>query len=71
MNPSREGLGSSRAPFQTHREYQKAIRKFVDEVIVPDAAVNGPRGKGPSPEVNRKMAYVHLLFSTARIINGI
>ena len=49
--------------FQTHRKYQKAIRQFVDEVITPDASQNGPRGKGPSAEVNEKLAYVCLVFS--------
>lgn len=56
------GFALTTCLFQTHRKYQKAIRKFMDEVVVPDAAVNGPRGKGPSPEVNQKMAYVHTLF---------
>lgn len=31
----------------------------MDNVIVPDAAMNGPRGKRPSAEVTEKMAYVH------------
>ena len=51
--------------FQTHRKYQKAIRQFIDDVIAPDAAVNGPRGKRPSAEVNEKMAYVCLTLTDA------
>ena len=54
--------GSSEYLLQTHRKYQKAIRQFIDEVIAPDAALNGPRGKRPSPDVNQKMAYVHPRF---------
>ena len=34
------------------------MRRFVDEVIAPDAAMNAPRGKRPSAEVNEKMACV-------------
>jgi len=37
----------------------------MDEVITPDAALNGPRGKRPSSEVNQKMAYVHPRLSNA------
>jgi len=37
----------------------------VDNVITPDAALNGPRGKGPSAEVNEKIAYVHTTFPHA------
>ncbi|KAF9645568.1 acyl-CoA dehydrogenase NM domain-like protein [Thelephora ganbajun] len=45
---------------ETHRRYQKAIRQFVDDVISPDAALNGPRGERPSAEVNEKMAELNL-----------
>ena len=37
----------------------------MDNVVTPDAAVNGPRGKGPSAEVNEKMAYAHMSFPHA------
>lgn len=37
----------------------------MDNVVTPDAAINGPRGKGPSAEVNQKMAYVHAAFPHA------
>ena len=57
------GVGLNRLLlFQTHRKYNKAMRQFMDEVIAPDAALNGPRGKRPSPEVYKKMAYVHPRF---------
>ena len=65
QSPSSERLHSPYVSFQTHRKYQKAIRQFVDNVVTPDAAVNGPRGKGPSAEVNEKMAYVHTAFPNA------
>jgi len=37
----------------------------MDEVIAPDATLNGPRGKRPSPEVYKKMEYVHPRFPRA------
>lgn len=67
-----EGLCSPYIPLQTHRKYQKAIRKFMDNVITPDAAFNGPRGKGPSAEVNEKIAYVHTTFPhTPHLLMGL
>jgi len=63
-------LHSPYASFQTHRKYQKALRQFVDDVITPDAASNGPRGKRPSAEVNEKIAYVDttLLYTPRPLI---
>lgn len=62
---SSEVLRSPYVSFQTHRKYQKALRQFVDNVITPDAAINGPRGKGPSAEVNEKLACVYTTFPCA------
>jgi predicted heme/steroid binding protein len=50
------------SPYYTsgHRKFQKAVRKFVDEVIVPDAKARGADGKKPSQETFDRMAEVNM-----------
>ncbi|PPQ69164.1 hypothetical protein CVT26_003538 [Gymnopilus dilepis] len=50
------------SPYYTdnHRRFQKAVRKFVDEVISPDAAAREEDGKPPSKNVIEAMAKVNL-----------
>jgi hypothetical protein len=42
---------------QSHRRLQKAWRKFVDEIIYPDAQAREEDGKRPSQSVMDAMAY--------------
>ncbi|TCD69249.1 hypothetical protein EIP91_008352 [Steccherinum ochraceum] len=46
---------------ESHRKLQAAVRKFVDEVIYPDAQAREEDGKRPSQSVFDKMAEVNLL----------
>jgi len=50
------------SPYYTdrHRVFQKAVREFVDEYIVPDAAARGADGKRVSQSVVDKMAELNL-----------
>lgn len=50
------------SPYYTdnHRRFQKAVRKFVDEYIYPDAQARELDGKRPSQSVIDKMAEVEL-----------
>ena len=43
---------------QNHRKFQQEVRKFVDEVIYPDAQAREEDGKRASQDVFDKMAYV-------------
>lgn len=47
--------------YQSHRQLQKAMREFVDDVIYPDAQLHEEDGKRPSLEVIEKMAYVPVI----------
>jgi len=44
-----------------HREFQKAFRKFVEEVIVPDARAREEDGKRPTPKVFEEMAKLNII----------
>ncbi|KAF8348835.1 peroxisomal acyl-CoA-dehydrogenase [Amanita rubescens] len=50
------------SPYYTenHRQYQKAVRKFTDEVIQPDAIAREQDGKPPSKSVLEAMAKLNL-----------
>ncbi|KAH9043419.1 peroxisomal acyl-CoA-dehydrogenase [Lactarius hengduanensis] len=50
------------SPYYTenHRVFQKAVRKFFDEIVYPDAQARELDGKRPSQEVFDKMAEVNL-----------
>ncbi|KAH8995027.1 peroxisomal acyl-CoA-dehydrogenase [Lactarius akahatsu] len=50
------------SPYYTenHRVFQKAVRKFFDEVVYPDAQARELDGKRPSQEVFDKMAELNL-----------
>ncbi|KAF8199561.1 peroxisomal acyl-CoA-dehydrogenase [Pholiota molesta] len=50
------------SPYYTenHRAFQKAIRKFMDEVVTPDALAREEDGKPPSKSVIEAMAKVNL-----------
>ncbi|EIN04041.1 acyl-CoA dehydrogenase, partial [Punctularia strigosozonata HHB-11173 SS5] len=45
---------------ESHRKLQQAMRKFVDEVIYPDAQAREEDGKRPSQEVFDKMAEMEI-----------
>ncbi|KAL4064553.1 acyl-CoA dehydrogenase/oxidase [Scleroderma citrinum] len=45
---------------ENHREFQRALRRFVDEVIYPDAQAREEDGKRPSQSVFDKMAEINL-----------
>ncbi|KAJ7052487.1 acyl-CoA dehydrogenase [Mycena amicta] len=51
------------SPFFTdkHREFQAAIRRFCEEVILPDAVAREEDGKRPSQEVFDKLAETNIL----------
>ncbi|KAH9481447.1 Acyl-CoA dehydrogenase apdG [Psilocybe cubensis] len=51
-----------KSPYYTenHRKFQKAVRKFIDEVISPDAALHEEDGKPPSKSVIEAMAKLNL-----------
>lgn len=44
-----------------HRKFQAAFRKFVEEVIVPDAQAREEDGKRPSPHVFQEMAKTNIM----------
>lgn len=52
------------SPYYTdnHREFQKAVRKFFETIVAPEAAKADETGKKISQEVVDKMAYVLILF---------
>ncbi|OCH95428.1 acyl-CoA dehydrogenase NM domain-like protein [Obba rivulosa] len=43
-----------------HKRFQRAVRKFVDEIIIPDAQAREEDGKRPSLSVVEKMAEVNM-----------
>jgi hypothetical protein len=45
--------------------FQKAVRKFFDEEVYPDAQERDLDGKRPSQEVFDKMAWVRLCLTDA------
>ena len=45
---------------QSHKALQKWMRKFVDEIIIPDAIAREKDGKRCSDSVVQKMSYVYL-----------
>ncbi|KLO13475.1 acyl-CoA dehydrogenase NM domain-like protein [Schizopora paradoxa] len=45
---------------KNHREFQAAMRKFVDEVITPDALIHESDNKRPNQEVFDKMAALEI-----------
>ncbi|PPQ67496.1 hypothetical protein CVT25_006037 [Psilocybe cyanescens] len=45
---------------ENHRRFQRAVRKFIDEVITPDAALHEEDGKPPSKSVIEAMAKLGL-----------
>ncbi|KIL64484.1 hypothetical protein M378DRAFT_186732 [Amanita muscaria Koide BX008] len=49
------------SPYYTekHRQFQKAVRKFVDEVVLPDAIVREQDGKPPSKSVIEAMSQLN------------
>ncbi|KAF8623634.1 hypothetical protein AX17_007334 [Amanita inopinata Kibby_2008] len=50
------------SPYYTenHRRFQKHVRKFIDEVVLPDALAREQDGKPPSKSVLEAMAQVNL-----------
>lgn len=49
-----------------HRRFQAAVRKFIDEVVIPDATLHEEDGKRPSQTVFDAMAEVcHCLCCAA------
>ncbi|KXN91722.1 Long-chain specific acyl-CoA dehydrogenase, mitochondrial [Leucoagaricus sp. SymC.cos] len=46
---------------ESHRKFQKAVRKFFDEVVAPDATAREEDGKPPSKSVIEAMAKLNLL----------
>lgn len=52
------------SPYYTdrHRVFQKAVREFVDEYVVPDATARGADGKRVSQSVVDKMSYVQSVY---------
>ncbi|THH27858.1 hypothetical protein EUX98_g6331 [Antrodiella citrinella] len=46
---------------ESHRKYQAAVRKFVDEVVFPDAQAREEDGKRPSQSVFDAMAQLELI----------
>ncbi|KAJ7056450.1 acyl-CoA dehydrogenase [Mycena amicta] len=44
-----------------HRAFQAAVRKFCEEVVLPDALAREEDGKPPSPEVWAKLAEANIL----------
>ncbi|KAI0787905.1 acyl-CoA dehydrogenase NM domain-like protein [Fomes fomentarius] len=64
--PYAEPLGLTpgyHSPYYTenHRKFQRALRKFVDEVVTPDALAREEDGKRPSLDVIQQMADYGLL----------
>ncbi|OBZ72417.1 Isovaleryl-CoA dehydrogenase, mitochondrial [Grifola frondosa] len=45
---------------QNHRQFQRAVRKFIDEVVYPDAQERELDGKRPSQSVFDKMAELNM-----------
>jgi len=45
---------------ENHRAFQRAIRKFIDEIVTPDARAREEDGKKPSASVIEAMAKVNL-----------
>ncbi|EAU85507.1 acyl-CoA dehydrogenase [Coprinopsis cinerea okayama7 len=45
---------------ENHRQFQKAVRRFFDEVVHPDALAREDDGKRPSQDVIDKMAQLNL-----------
>ncbi|KIM39781.1 hypothetical protein M413DRAFT_74383 [Hebeloma cylindrosporum] len=45
---------------ENHRKFQAAVRKFIDEVVTPDAAAREEDGKPPSKSVIEAMAKLNL-----------
>ncbi|RPD61123.1 acyl-CoA dehydrogenase NM domain-like protein [Lentinus tigrinus ALCF2SS1-7] len=67
--PYAEPLGLTpgyHSPYYTdsHRNFQRAARKFVDEVVTPDALAREEDGKRPSISVIQQMAEVGILAMT-------
>jgi hypothetical protein len=46
---------------QHHRRFHAAFRKFVDEVVYPDAQLHEEDGKKPSPHVFDAMAKLNII----------
>ena len=44
----------------THRALQKFMRKFADEVVIPEAQAHEKSGKRPSTELIKKMGDLHI-----------
>ncbi|KXN91720.1 2-methylacyl-CoA dehydrogenase, mitochondrial [Leucoagaricus sp. SymC.cos] len=44
-----------------HRKFQAAFRRFVEEVVFPDAWAREEDGKQPSPQVHQEMARMNIL----------
>ena len=49
---------------QRHKKFQLAVRKFVDDVVFPDAQARELDGKRPSQEVFDKMACMFCSFDS-------
>ncbi|OSD06354.1 acyl-CoA dehydrogenase NM domain-like protein [Trametes coccinea BRFM310] len=67
--PYAEPLGLTpgyHSPYYTesHRRFQRAVRKFVDEILTPDAMAREEDGKRPSLSVIQKMAETGILAMT-------
>ena len=45
---------------QSHKKFQAAMRKFVDEIVYPDAQAREEDGKRPSQSVVDAMAAINL-----------
>ncbi|KAL6299883.1 peroxisomal acyl-CoA-dehydrogenase [Sparassis latifolia] len=55
-------VGGFKSPYYTegHRKFQAAVRKFIDEVVYPDAQARELDGKRPSLSVIDKMAEINM-----------
>ena len=54
-------IGSCIEYLQSHRRFQIAMRKFVEEVIFPDAQAREEDGKMPSKHVFNEMARLNII----------
>jgi len=45
---------------ESHKRVQEVMRKFIDEVVLPDAWAREEDGKRPDPAITRKMAELNL-----------
>ena len=53
----------------THRALQKFMRKFADEVVIPEAQAHEKSGKRPSTELIKKMGDLHINAMVRHILS--